>query len=48
MRVFDPSALTYVLINAVKELAAKVEHLEQKLAGQRRKPSRASHSSKPA
>jgi hypothetical protein len=32
MRVFDPSALTYVLINAVKELAAKVEHLEQALA----------------
>ena len=32
MRVFDPSALTYVLINAVKELAAKVEHLEQELA----------------
>jgi hypothetical protein len=24
--------LTYVLINAVKELAAKVEHLEQALA----------------
>lgn len=37
MRVFDPSALTYVLINAVKELAAKVEHLEQALAGQGRK-----------
>jgi hypothetical protein len=32
LRVFDPSALTYVLINAVKELAAKVEHLEQALA----------------
>ncbi len=32
MRVFDPSALTYVLINAVKELAARVEHLEQALA----------------
>jgi hypothetical protein len=31
LRVFDPSALTYVLINAVKELAAKVEHLEQAL-----------------
>ena len=27
MRVFDPSALTYVLINAVKELAAEVEQL---------------------
>ncbi|PYR77317.1 MAG: hypothetical protein DMF87_16390 [Acidobacteria bacterium] len=32
LRVFDPSALTYVLINAVKELAAKVEHLEKALA----------------
>ena len=32
LRVFDPSALTYVLINAVKELAAKVEHLERALA----------------
>jgi hypothetical protein len=32
MRVFDPSALTYVLINAVKELAAKVDRLEQALA----------------
>ena len=32
MRIFDPSALTYVLINAVKELAARVEHLEQALA----------------
>jgi hypothetical protein len=37
MRVLDPSALTYVLINAVKELAAKVEQLEQALAGQGRK-----------
>jgi hypothetical protein len=37
MRVFDPSALTYVLINAVKELAARVEQLEQALAGRRRK-----------
>jgi hypothetical protein len=37
MCVFDPSALTYVLINAVKELAAKVEQLEAALAGQRRK-----------
>lgn len=35
LRVFDPSALTYVLINAVKELAAKVEHLEQALAAAR-------------
>jgi hypothetical protein len=48
MRVFDPSALTYVLINAVKELAAKVEQLEQDLAAQRRKPSRASHPVRPA
>ena len=32
LRVFDPSALTYALINAVKELAARVEHLEQALA----------------
>ena len=32
MRIFDGSALTYVLINAVKELAAKVEQLERALA----------------
>jgi endosialidase-like protein len=32
MRVFDPSALTYALINAVKELAGRVEQLEQALA----------------
>jgi len=32
MRIFDPAALTYVLINAVKELAVKVEQLEQALA----------------
>ncbi len=32
MRVFDASALTFVLINAVKELADRVEHLEQALA----------------
>jgi hypothetical protein len=32
LRIFDPSALTYVLINAVKELAAKVERLEHALA----------------
>ena len=31
LRVFDPSALTYVLINAVKELAARVERLERAL-----------------
>lgn len=35
LRVFDPSALTYVLINAVKELAAKVEFLEQALSAAR-------------
>jgi hypothetical protein len=35
LRVFDPSALTYVLINAVKELAAKVERLEEALAAAR-------------
>jgi hypothetical protein len=32
LRVFDSSMLTYVLINAVKELAAKVEQLEHALA----------------
>ncbi|MFD0320809.1 hypothetical protein [Lysobacter gummosus] len=31
MRVFNPSALTYVLINAVKQLADKVEALERAL-----------------
>lgn len=31
-RVFNPSSLTFVLINAVKELAQKVEALEQALA----------------
>ena len=30
---FDPSALVYVLINAVKELAGKVQSLEQELLG---------------
>ncbi len=29
LRVYDGSALTYVLVNAVKELAARVESLEQ-------------------
>jgi len=38
LRVFDPAALTYVLINAVKELAAKVEHLEQALAAVQTEP----------
>ncbi|QJW89139.1 tail fiber domain-containing protein [Spirosoma taeanense] len=32
--IFDPNALVYVLINAVKELAGKVQSLEQQLAGQ--------------
>lgn len=31
LRIFNPSALTYVLINAVKELAGRVERLEQSL-----------------
>lgn len=32
LRIFDGSALTFVLVNAVKELAARVEQLEQALA----------------
>jgi hypothetical protein len=32
LRVYDSSLLTYVLVNAVKELAGRVEHLEQALA----------------
>ncbi len=32
LRIFDSSMLTYVLINAVKELADRVERLEQALA----------------
>jgi hypothetical protein len=40
MRVFDGSALTFVLVNAVKELAAKVDQLEQALVAAR-KPARA-------
>lgn len=32
IRIYDGSALTFVLVNAVKELAAKVEQLEQALA----------------
>jgi len=32
LRVFNPSALTFVLINAVKQLAQKVDVLEQALA----------------
>ena len=33
LRIFNPSALTFVLINAVKELAEKVERLEAALTG---------------
>ena len=32
LRMYDGSALTFVLVNAVKELAGKVEQLEQRLA----------------
>jgi hypothetical protein len=32
LRIYDGSALTYVLVNAVKELAGKVEQLEQALS----------------
>jgi hypothetical protein len=32
LRIYDGSALTFVLVNAVKELARKVEQLEQALA----------------
>jgi hypothetical protein len=34
LRVFNPSMLTFVLINAVKELAERVEHLEGQLRAQ--------------
>ena len=36
LRIYDGSALTYVLVNAVKELAGKVEKLEQALAETRK------------
>jgi hypothetical protein len=36
LRIYDGSALTYVLVNAVKELAGKVEQLEQALAETRK------------
>jgi hypothetical protein len=39
LRIYDGSALTFVLVNAVKELAAKVEQLEQALAESRTKTS---------
>lgn len=35
LRIYDGSALTFVLVNAVKELAGKVEQLEQALAATR-------------
>jgi len=40
LRIYDGSALTYVLVNAVKELAEKVEQLEQALAATARDPDR--------
>jgi hypothetical protein len=36
LRIYDGSALTYILVNAVKELAGKVEQLEQALAETRK------------
>jgi hypothetical protein len=36
LRIYDGSALTFVLVNAVKELAGKVEQLEQALAEARK------------
>jgi hypothetical protein len=39
LRIFDGSALTFVLVNAVKELAAKVDQLELALAAAK-KPAR--------
>lgn len=40
LRVFNPSALTYVLINAVKQLADKVEALERALVDARAQAAR--------
>jgi len=56
LRVYDSSLLTYVLVNAVKELAGRVEKLEQALAGsghetgptERRPKPRTRSSSKPS
>ncbi len=48
LRVFSPSALTYVLINAVKELAARVEQLEQARAAQPARSTRAARPAQPA
>jgi hypothetical protein len=36
LRIYDGSSLTYVLVNAVKELAGKVDQLEQALAETRK------------
>ncbi|MEI7993352.1 MAG: tail fiber domain-containing protein [Methylococcaceae bacterium] len=36
LRIYDGSALTFILVNAVKELAGKVEQLEQALAEARK------------
>jgi hypothetical protein len=36
LRIYDGSALTFVLVNAVKELAGKVEQLEKALAEARK------------
>ena len=36
LRIYDGSALTFVLVNAVKELAGKVEQLEKTLAEARK------------
>ena len=35
LRIYNGSALTYVLVNAVKELASKVDELEAALAAAR-------------
>ena len=37
LRVFDGSALTFVLVNAVKELASKVDQLELRLAASQKR-----------
>jgi hypothetical protein len=36
LRIYNGSALTFVLVNAVKELAGRVEQLEQALAEARK------------
>jgi hypothetical protein len=48
LRIFNPSALTFVLINAVKELAERVEALESALAdGNPKKASRTAAARQP-